>query len=130
MAKVYYGFNNETKACVWTADGKTAPMAGITVIVSDISYQIADIEMEMLDGVASIKTRVVSDAELMSAAESERTSKLSYAANKISVLTDVAEFEPSEEATAELTAWRKYRAALYTLTIDDPTSVEWPVIPE
>lgn len=129
MKVTFYGFDLSTHRCIWTADGPVQEMSGCVIIESPESYGINDIELCEDDGVYSIGVRVITAEEIAAKAEQLRQSHLRVAADKIAVLTDVVEYTPSEGATTELAAWRKYRAEMYTLVISDATNIEWPKSP-
>lgn len=127
---MFYGFNSSTGRCVWSIDHKPTEVSGIVVLESDKMLDISAIMLETnTDGVHSIVDVVMNDEELLASEKSKHYTEMTVAKDKIDTLTDVVEFTPSDEASAELKAWRKYRAELYGMDFTSLGTVKWPKSP-
>lgn len=124
---MYYGFNESTGQCIWSIDVQPQPQAGVVIMHSEVEHDIVQIKLEGKVDNYSIAPVVPSEEDIINAAKRERDSDMEKARLKIDTLNDVMEFEPSEQAEAELIAWRKYRAALYNMSFDP---IVWPTSPD
>ena len=127
---MYYGFNVATLRCAWSIDHPPGEQEGIVVLEAD---EMLDISKIMLvtedDGSYWIGDIVLTDEELLLTEQSKHVSEMASVKDKIDTLTDVVEFTPSDAASAELKAWRKYRAELYAMDFSSISTVKWPKTP-
>lgn len=127
---MYYGFNVATKRCAWSIDHMPGEQEGIIILESDANLDISSIMLvEDVEGNSAIGDIVPTDEELLQAEKGKHLSEMTAAKDKIDTLSDVVEFTPSDSAKEELTAWRKYRAELYSMDFTSISTVKWPKTP-
>ena len=69
--------------------------------------------------------------ELIAAAEAKKSSLLAVAATKIAPLQDAVDLSiATDEETALLAAWKKYRVLLNRVDTSAAPDIEWPEAPE
>lgn len=125
-----YGFNVDTKACLWTADGEVEVPEGMVAIRSEDNHDIAEIELGVNEtGEYYIAPLTITDEMRVEHAKGERLNDLSFAKGQIDMLTDLKEFSNKPEYESMLKDWRKYRVELYEMDITDPDNIKWPKRP-
>lgn len=125
---IYYGFDEITRGCVFSASTPVEAQPGIVVVGAEDSYDIQDIGLVWDGATPTIAQRIVSPAELVAAADQEKARRLAQAAVEIAVLADVVEF--SDPTKSELLiSWRRYRAQVYVIDTSKPAEILWPNVP-
>lgn len=114
MSTIHYGFDAVTRLGVFTASSEVKEDPRYIVVTSEEFFDIASIRLTD-DNVIEIV--MPTEYQISMRLEEKRAVKLTEAAGKIDLLRDVAEFTPSDEASAKLEEWRKYRAELYGATL-------------
>lgn len=128
---MYYGFNTETKACLWSSTASVKSSDAVTVLQSDTKYSISDIYLDVDDdGNFSIAEKTTNPVDTIAEAQALKANYLEKAASVIDTLKDVVEFYPTEENQQKYKAWRKYRADVYGIDPTQAGEIEWPTQPE
>ena len=133
--KYSYGFLRATGQCQFRADGPVERSEGITVVQSDVCYEIDDIclKVDPVHGV-SITPAYKSAEDAIADLKRERERLYAIATNRLSILCEVVRRstvkEAVERAEAESEAWQNYRVALYELDLSELENVKWPPQPK
>lgn len=125
---IYYGFDEVSCSCVFSASAPVEPQTGIVVVSAEEQYEIQDIGLVWDGATPAIAMRVASPAELVAAADNEKARLLAQAAAQIAVLADVVEFTDSSKSEL-LISWRRYRAQVYVIDTSKPAEILWPDVP-
>jgi hypothetical protein len=128
----YYGFNEESKRCHFSADGYVMAPPGIVIVTSEVNYpDITRLELvERDDGTQAINERSDTLEDIKRRFEVEREDRLRIAGEQIQILKDVVDYGDAETATPLYEAWRAYRAKVWSLDYDAFTESGWPAKPE
>lgn len=132
--KYSYGFLRATGQCQFRADGPVERSEGITVVQSDVCYEIDDIclKVDPVHGV-SITPAYKSAEDAIADLKRERERLYAIATNRLSILCEVIRRstvkEAVERAKIEEEEWQSYRVKLYELDLSLLDDVEWPPQP-
>ena len=132
--KYSYGFLRATGQCQFRADGPVERSEGITVVQSEVCYEIDDICLK-IDPVHGVSITPVhkSAEDAIADLKRERERLYAIATNRLSILCEVIRRstvpEAVERAKKEENAWRDYCVKLFELRFSDPHSVVWPEQP-
>ena len=132
--KYSYGFLRATGQCQFRADGPVERSEGITVVQSEVCYEIDDIclKIDPVHGV-SITPSYKSAEDAIADLKRERERLYAIATNRLSILCEVIRRstvkEAVERAKIEEEEWQSYRVKLYELDLSLLDDVEWPPQP-
>lgn len=132
--KYSYGFLRATGQCQFRADGPVERSEGITVVQSEVCYEIDDIclKVDPVHGV-SITPAYKSAEDSIADLKRERERLYAIATNRLSILCEVIRRstvkEAVERAKIEEEEWQSYRVKLYELDLSLLDDVEWPPQP-
>ena len=132
--KYSYGFLRATGQCQFRADGPVERSEGITVVQSEVCYEIDDIclKIDPVYGV-SITPSYKSAEDAIADLKRERERLYAIATNRLSILCEVIRRstvkEAVERAKIEEEEWQSYRVKLYELDLSLLDDVEWPPQP-
>ena len=132
--KYSYGFLRATGQCQFRADGPVERSEGITVVQSDMCYELDDIclKIDPVHGV-SITPVYKSAEDAIADLKRERERLYAIATNRLSILCEVIRRstvkEAVERAKIEEEEWQSYRVKLYELDLSLLDDVEWPPQP-
>lgn len=127
---MYYGFEKETKMCIWSIDTMPGVPEGMVVLKGADGLDIRELRLGQ-DGDEYVITEYVkTEEDLLNEAKSLQSHYMQTAKTQIDTLNDVVEFTPSDEAEAKLAEWRKYRADLYNMDFTSMESLVWPKSPD
>lgn len=102
----------------------------VTEVAITEKNQTVDIFGGWVFSEGEIKPRQYSPVELCLQAEVKKAELLSVAATKIAPLQDAVDLgDASEEETALLIAWKKYRVQINRIKLEDASSITWPEQP-
>ena len=127
----YYGFDEATKRCQFSADGAVMAPPGTVLVTSEVNYpDITQLELHEENGDQLIRERSLTVEDLKQRFELERQERLRQAGEQIQVLQDVVEYGDAEAATPLYEAWRANRAKIWSLDYDAFNKDGWPTKPE
>lgn len=128
-------FDKVTKNAVFTASCRFSGMEDYIVIETeneDFNLNEVCAQKELgQDGIESwviVKRCFDKEAEVRKAKQS-KMKLLQVAQDNISLLRDVMEMSLEETDDAKLTAWKKYRIAVYHINTAEPDNIVWPEMP-
>lgn len=124
----YYGFEIDTRKCMYSANMEPAPMAGVVVLVSQHNYMVSDIELGGESPNYFIRDVEPTNEFIEAEARAKKEHLLLDANNRLTILCTVNKADPSPAIAAKIAEWEAYIAKVYMLDILDPT-VCWPVAP-
>lgn len=124
----YYGFDVESRKCMFSANMQPAPMAGIVVLVSEHSFMPSDIELGGDSPDYFIRDVQPSNEFIAAEALAKKENILLDANNRLAILCTVNKAGWSPAVEAKIAEWEAYIAKVYMLDVMDPT-VCWPTPP-
>ena len=114
---------------VWDGESTWSPPEGTEAV--DCGDNACQIGGTYINGIFTPPAAPeVSKEESVSQAEQQKASLLSDASQKISILQDAVDLEmATDDETAQLTAWKKYRVLLNRVDTSTAPDVSWPTQP-
>lgn len=127
---IYYGFDIETRRCMFSADSLPAAQQGIAILTDSELLPISEIELGM-DGEGDLYIRSVEVPmdEIVAKAKTKKEQMLLDASNRLAILCTVNKTRNDPALTAKIAEWEAWIGEVYFIDVSD-TSVRWPTMPE
>lgn len=126
----YYGFDVESRRCLFSANSLPAHQPGIVILTDSEELPISDIELGMdTEGDFYIRALQVSVEKGIAEAKAKKEQMLLDGNTRLAILCTVNKTRNDPLIAAKIAEWEAWIAEVYFLDVGD-TSVRWPPMPE